>query len=87
METMRTMRLLSDTRSDTEIKEDPIAVSKMELICKELRAAGYDPTTQIAGYLLTDRDNYITRSGGARDLICTLDKTQINRYYKKYLRK
>lgn len=45
-----------------------------------LKSAGYDPYEQIAGYLQTGNDLFITRAGGAREKIQQLDKRELGRY-------
>lgn len=55
-------------------------VEAMQSICRSITAAGYDPYSQLTGYLLTGNDAYITRSGNARAMIETLNRTQIQLY-------
>ena len=62
-------------------------VEKIESVCKSISLAGFDPYSQLMGYLLTGEDYYITRTGDARSIIITLDNTQIQAYVKKYLEK
>lgn len=50
-----------------------------ESIVTSLREAGYDPLSQITGYLQTEDLTYITRNGDARSLIMKLDKTEIQK--------
>ena len=60
----------------------------MELIVSALNERGYDPYSQIYGYLKKNEPAYITRHKGARDIILDLDKKQIQKYldyqYKKF---
>lgn len=49
----------------------------MEHIVASIRSAGYDPYDQLYGYLKTGDDTYITRTGNARSLIKTLDRSQV----------
>ena len=42
-----------------------------------LQAKGYDPITQLVGYLMTGDPTYITNYKGARALICRLDRDAI----------
>jgi len=44
--------------------------------------AGYDPYMQILGYLQTKDDSYITRTGNARNLIKTIDRTELEEFIK-----
>ena len=66
---------------------DTAFVEKIESVCRSISLAGFDPYSQLMGYLLTGEDYYITRTGDARSIIVTLDKTQIQAYVKKYLEK
>lgn len=42
-----------------------------------LSKKGYNPINQIVGYLLTEDPTYITNYGGARSLICKLDRDEL----------
>lgn len=59
----------------------------IESICNSIRAAGFDPYSQLTGYLLTGDDCYITRTGNARSIISSLDKSKLRAYIKLYLEK
>lgn len=52
----------------------------MQRIIVGIRKAGYDPYTQLTGYLETGNAAFITRTDGARDLIRVLSSEQIKRY-------
>lgn len=54
-----------------------------ESIVSSLREAGYDPFSQITGYLQTGDLTYITRSGDARSLIMKMDKAEIQNHLSK----
>jgi len=66
---------------------DTTFVEKIESVCSSITQAGFDPYSQLMGYLLTGEDYYITRTGDARSIIVTLNNTQIQVYVKKYLEK
>ena len=53
------------------------------LIVNEIEKAGYNPYDQLSGYLITGNDVYITRKGGARELIKNIDKQMIRAYLNK----
>lgn len=55
-----------------------------ESIVSSLREAGYDPFSQITGYLQTGDLTYITRSGDARRLILKMDKTEIQKLLTEF---
>ena len=42
-----------------------------------LQAKGYDPITQMVGYVLTGDPTYITSYQGARSMICRLERDEI----------
>ena len=65
---------------------DSVFLSKIESICKNIELAGFDPYSQLTGYLLTDEACYITRTGDARNMIRTLDKIKRITYVNKYLK-
>ena len=62
-------------------------ITKIESICKSISLAGFDPYSQLTGYLLTGNDFYITRTGDARAIIETLEKEKIQTYIKTHLEK
>lgn len=65
---------------------DPEFVSAIISVCNRISEAGYDPYSQLTGYLLTGNDAYITRSGNARAIIATLDRDQIQLYVKQHFK-
>ena len=64
-----------DDRFDTTI----------EKIVAAIRQAGYDPYAQLTGFLRTQDARYITRTGNARELIGTLDRSKL-KYYVKHMK-
>ncbi|MBQ9264904.1 MAG: IreB family regulatory phosphoprotein [Clostridia bacterium] len=42
-----------------------------------LQTKGYDPITQLVGYVLTGDPTYITSFEGARSMICRLERDEI----------
>ena len=55
----------------------------MEEIVASIKKAGYEPYDQLYGYITKGKEEYITRSGGARDKIKKLDRLQIKKYIEK----
>ncbi|MDR2505596.1 MAG: IreB family regulatory phosphoprotein [Oscillospiraceae bacterium] len=53
------------------------AAAIIESVYAALRARGYDPVTQIVGYLISGDPTYITSFNGARQLICRLERDEI----------
>ena len=46
-------------------------------VYKALQAKGYDPITQLVGYIITGDPTYITSFEGARSMICRLERDEI----------
>ena len=42
-----------------------------------LSEKGYDPVTQIVGYILSEDPTYITNHNNARSLICRIDRYEL----------
>ena len=53
---------------------------KIQNIISALKNAGYDPYAQMRGFLLSGDARFITRSGGAREMIMTIDPHYLQRY-------
>ena len=66
--------------------EDNKFIATMESIVSSIEEKGMDPYEQLYGYLTTDKEEYITRTGNARELIKTLDWSQVYGYVKKMKR-
>ena len=49
-----------------------------------LQAAGYEPYDQLYGYVVHENELYITRSGGARDIVTKMDIKDIKIFLKHY---
>ena len=46
-------------------------------VYKALQSKGYDPITQLVGYIITGDPTYITSYNSARSLICRLERDEI----------
>ena len=66
--------------------EDNKFIATMESIVSSIEEKGMDPYAQLYGYLTTGKEEYITRAGNARELIKTLDWSQVYGYVKKMKR-
>lgn len=66
--------------------EDKKFIATMESIVSSIEEKGMDPYEQLYGYLTTGKEEYITRTGNARELIKTLDWSQVYGYVKKMKR-
>lgn len=60
--------------------DNQIFVAAMEQIISALNEKGYDPYAQLIGYITENEPTYITSHKGARQLILTLDKEQVEQY-------
>lgn len=49
----------------------------IQRVYKALRTKGYDPITQIVGYLMSGDPTYITSYSNARSLICRVERDEI----------
>lgn len=67
-ETMK-MHPIRDTRN--------IARDIMQHVYRALQTKGYDPITQITGFILTGDPTYITSFDNARSMICRLERDEI----------
>ena len=52
----------------------------MEEIVASIKAAGYEPYDQLYGYITKGKEEYITRSGGAREKIKKLSWLKVKEY-------
>lgn len=53
---------------------------ELSQIVDSISEAGYDPYMQILGYLRTNDDAYITRTGNARNTIKLIDRSVLEEY-------
>jgi len=60
--------------------DDKQFIEAMELVVSSLKERGYDPYSQIYGYLMENDPVYITSRNHARELIQKLDKDKIKEY-------
>ena len=63
--------------------KDKKFISTMESIVSSIEKTGVDPYSQLYGYLTTGKEEYITRTGNARELIKTLNWKQVWDYVKQ----
>ena len=59
-------------------------LNEMAKAVAALQAAGYEPYDQLYGYVLYENDQYITRHGGAREIITKMDMNDIRTFLKHY---
>ena len=46
-------------------------------VYEQLQAKGYDPITQLVGYIITGDPTYITSYNAARSMICRIERDEI----------
>lgn len=83
------LQLNKDALSDqTERYKDtgltPEFLGDMAKVVAALNATGYEPYDQLTGYVMTDNDQYITRFGGAREIVTKMDMKDIRIFLKHY---
>ncbi|MBO5415923.1 MAG: IreB family regulatory phosphoprotein [Clostridia bacterium] len=59
-----------------ENKNSDIA-AKLQLVKDAIIKSGYDPVTQLSGYILSEDPTYIPDTDGARSIIRKLDRDDI----------
>ena len=59
-------------------------LAEMEKAVEALQSAGYDPYDQLYGYITHGNDRYITRAGGAREIVKKMDMKDIRIYLRHY---
>ena len=61
-------------------------IAAMEHIVAALKERGYDPYSQLTGYVTENEPTYITSNKGARQLIVTLDRGKVKEYVEKMIK-
>lgn len=71
----------------TPQKEESKKVKEiMDKVVEALKEKGYEPISQIIGYLMSGDPTYITSHNDARTLICKIDRDELlEEMIKKYL--
>ena len=59
-------------------------LDQMSIVLSALKAAGYKPYDQLYGYVLHGNDKYITRLGGAREIVAKMDIRDVKIFLKHY---
>ena len=59
-----------------EIKREDL-VNTLKEICEILEERGYDPLSQITGYLISGDPGYITTYKDARHKLCNIDRVDL----------
>lgn len=65
------------TLFDIDEIQDALVETTLDEICDALREKGYNPVSQIVGYLVSGDPGYITSYKGARDKMLSLERGKI----------
>ena len=63
--------------TDTTVSAMPEAKATLHEVYRALSEKGYNPITQIVGYLLTEDPTYITNYNNARSMIRRVDRNDL----------
>lgn len=81
MEFNETMKINLEFDKSKEVKEI------VTQVYEALELKGYDPISQIVGYILSDDPTYITSYNGARSLIVKLERDELlEEFVKTYIK-
>lgn len=68
--------------------QDALVLTTLDEVYDALKEKGYDPVSQIVGYLTSNDSGYITNHKGARNKILSLDRAKIlEALVREYLEK
>ena len=56
----------------------------LENVVAAIQSVGYVPYDQLYGYVMSENDQYITRHGGAREIVTNMDVNDIKAFLKQY---
>ena len=59
-------------------------LNEMQKAVNALKQSGYEPYDQLYGYAMHENELYITRSGGAREIVKKMDVKDIKIFLKHY---
>lgn len=69
--TDKTIKFTLKSNKEDEMKEI------LTIVYSSLKEKGYNPISQIVGYILSEDPTYITTHNNARSLICKLDRDEL----------
>lgn len=71
--------IMADKTIKFTIKSENAETMKeiMAIVYDSLKEKGYNPISQIVGYILSEDPTYITTHNNARNLICKLDRDEL----------
>ena len=59
-------------------------LGEMAKAVSAMKSSGYEPYDQLYGYVLQENEQYITRFGGAREIVTKMDVKDIKIFLKHY---
>ncbi len=72
--------------SNLEFDKEAEVKEIVEQVYDALKVKGYDPISQIVGYILSGDPTYITSYGGARSIITKVERDELlEEFVKKYI--
>ena len=71
------MDMNGTTKFSPVVEAGSDASSILAHVYRARQAKGYDPVTQLVGYLISGDPTYITSYGQARSIICRLERDEI----------
>lgn len=81
MEFNETMKIVLELDQSKEVRDI------ITRVYEALKIKGYDPISQIVGYILSDDPTYITSYNGARSLIAKLERDELlEEFVKTYVK-
>lgn len=81
MEFNETMQIKLELDQSKEVRD------VITRVYEALKVKGYDPISQIVGYILSDDPTYITSYNGARGLIAKLERDELlEEFVKTYVK-
>ncbi|MBQ9766211.1 MAG: IreB family regulatory phosphoprotein [Lachnospiraceae bacterium] len=79
------MKDLSDTQYFKIVQEPEIKVDEvLNLVYEALTEKGYDPVSQIVGYIMSGDPTYITSHNNARSLVMKVERDELLEEALKY---
>ena len=67
-----------------EVGLPPDFIGEMAKVIAAMQTAGYDPYDQLFGYAVHGNEQYITRFGGAREIVKKMNVKDIKIFLKRY---
>ena len=69
---------IKQTQNVDTVQNQQVAVSQvLASVCASMQAKGYNPNSQLVGYIMSGDPTYITSFNGARSLIVRVERDEI----------